>query len=144
MLGRRPDLTDRMPVWEELLATVKDPILGVGYEVFWAGERMEQLWKILDARIITAHNGYLDIYLSIGIVGLFLMLMNIIAGATKAIKHLNHEYAYAMLRISLIIVVVLENWTESTFKPVTNMFVLFLVAILEVPHVKSDQKQPQI
>ena len=141
MLGRDQNLTSRVPIWNELLAMVKNPIIGVGYEIFWAGERMTQLWEKIGADITNSHNGYLDIYLNIGIVGLCLMLISIVAGVTKAIRHLNHEYAYAILRILLIIVVVLQNWTEATFKPLSNMFVLLLVGILEVPGSKNDQEE---
>jgi len=141
MLGRRPDLTNRVPIWEELLTMVKDPLFGAGYENFWYGERMQQMWDKLGTSIVNSHNGYLDTYLNLGIIGLALALITIIAGVRNAAKHLNHEYAYAILRISIIVVFVLYNWTESAFIPLSNIFLSFWVSILEPPVVKNDQIQ---
>lgn len=143
-LGRNQDLTNRVPIWSELIAMVKNPIGGAGYEIFWAGERMTEIWGKIGAHIITAHNGYLDIYLNLGIAGLSLIIISIIAGATKAVKHLGHDYAYGMLRISFIIATILYNWTEASFKPLNNMFILLLVGILEVPNAKHNQARRQI
>lgn len=139
ILGRAPDLTSRVPIWGKLLAWVKDPLFGAGYEIFWSGERLVQIWDNVGVHIITAHNGYLDTYLDLGIVGLSLALISIIAGARNAAQHLNHEYAYAILRLPIIVVFALYNWTESSFIPLGNLFLLFWVSILEPPGAKNDQ-----
>ncbi|MEN6321055.1 MAG: O-antigen ligase family protein [Syntrophaceae bacterium] len=141
MFGRTPDLTSRVPVWEKLLTHVQNPLFGFGYQNFWTGERMVQVWDQVGATIVTSHNGYLDTYLDLGIVGLSLALISIIAGAGKAAKHLNREYAYAILRLSIIIVFAIYNWTETAFIPLNNVFLLFWVSILEVPDAINDQKQ---
>ena len=133
MLGRKPDLTFRVPIWEKLLAYVEDPVFGAGYAIFWSGKRMTQIWDKVGHEIINAHNGYLDTYLDLGIVGVCLLLISIIAGIRKATKCLNHEYAYAVLRITIIVVVALYNWTESGFIPLGILFVIFWVSILEPP-----------
>lgn len=130
MLGRTPDLTDRIPIWEDLLGRVENPIIGVGYEMFWSGERMTLIWEKF-GEIWQAHNGYIDIYLNIGIVGLGFLVISIISGGLKAIKHLDHDYAYALLRISFIMVAIFYNWTEAAFKPVSNIFVLLLLGLME-------------
>ena len=140
MLGRNQDLTSRVPVWEELLAMNKNPLIGAGFEIFWSGERMTQIWE-KRGTIIQAHNGYIDIYLNLGIVGLCLLVNSIISGLIKTIKHLNFEYTYGMLKVSFIIVVVFYNLTEATFKPLSNMFIFLLLGILEVPGSKNDQEQ---
>jgi O-antigen ligase len=141
ILGRTPDLTNRVPIWGKLLAMAKDPIFGCGYESFWSGERMVQTWDKIGVHIITAHNGYLETYLDLGIVGLSLALITIIAGARKAAKYLNHDYAYGILRISIIVVFALYNWTETSFIPLGNLFLLFWVSILEPPGTKMIKHQ---
>ena len=133
MLGRREDLTTRIPTWNILLSMVENPIVGFGYEIFWAGDRLSYFWNKTGTTIISAHNGYLDTYLTLGIIGLSLLLLSIIAGLIKAIKRLRYEYKYALLRITFIIVCILQNWTESTLKTTCNMVILFLFGILDMP-----------
>ena len=67
MLGRRPDLTTRVPMWEELLGMAQHPITGFGFESFWLGARRDLMiehWRVSGQ----AHNGYLDIYLILGLI----------------------------------------------------------------------------
>lgn len=134
MLGRRPDLTDRDVVWELVLPLASNPLIGTGYESFWSGERLVQIWERVGMRIVQAHNGYIDIYLNLGIVGLVLLIASIISGFRKTLKHLETEYAYAVLKISFILTVLFSNYTEATIKPLSNLFVLLLVSLLELPN----------
>jgi O-antigen ligase len=130
-LGRRKDLTTRVPMWDMLLSGDTNPLIGVGYENFWSGERLEYIWRKFPG-IIQAHNGYLDLYLNIGMIGLLLFFASIISGFVNTIKLLDHDYAISVLRIAFIIAVVLTNWTEATIKPVAIMFVILLFGIMDV------------
>jgi hypothetical protein len=56
----------------------------------------------------------------------------------KAQRQLEHQYAYAVLRIALILIAVAYNYTEAAFKPVNNVLVLLLIAILEVPRMRAS------
>ena len=132
MLGRRPDLTTRVPMWEHLLTMVKNPIAGFGYDSFWLGDRME----IVQARwghLMQAHNGYLEIYLNLGFIGLFIIAGQILSGLRKVSRHLAIDYSAAILRLCFIVVVVLYNYTEATFYGVSGMWVLFLLGVMERP-----------
>ena len=114
-LGRDQTLTTRVPMWKELLATVSNPWIGRGYEVFWAtndGKRMSQEW----AGIFQAHNGYLEMYLNLGILGVTTLLMGIVSGLLKVRRYFTVSYSAAVLRLILIVVVVLINWTEASFR----------------------------
>lgn len=138
MLGRRPDLTTRIPMWKDLLSLVRDPLLGVGYESFWLGERwqyMRKNWGITGQ----AHNGYLEMYLNLGLVGLFTVVGWILSGLRKVSRYLVVDYPVAMLRFCLIVVVSLYNYTEATFYGISNMWVLFLLGVMDIPedHLSS-------
>jgi O-antigen ligase len=131
MLGRRQDLTTRVPMWNDLLGMVKNPIVGFGYESFWLGDRwqyMYEKWKITSQ----AHNGYLEMYLNMGLIGLFFLLCWILSGLRKVNRHLAIDYKAAMLRLCFIVIVVLYNWTEATFYGNTTMWLLFLVGVMDM------------
>jgi len=83
-LGRNETLTDRAFIWKALLDFGTNPWIGTGFESFWLGERLQRLWSSWEwGQINQAHNGYLEIYLNQGIIGLLLFL---IIGACSIIQ----------------------------------------------------------
>jgi exopolysaccharide production protein ExoQ len=144
MLGRESNLTDRTPVWNMVIDIMDNPLIGVGYESFWSGSRLREIWTLMgdsSGGIIQAHNGYIEVYLNLGILGLALLVGGIICGILKVQKQLKTEYEYAALKLSFILVVVINNYTEATYKPVSYYFVLLLVAILDVQYRNTLSKQ---
>jgi O-antigen ligase len=141
-LGRAPDLTERVPMWEMLLRMAPNAWIGAGYEAFWSGDRLREIWERMGhtTGFLQAHNGYIDAYLNVGIIGLALIVLAIAAGLLKAQRQLEREYAYAVLKIALILVAIAYNYTEAAFKPVHNVFLLLLVAILEVPRARASRR----
>ncbi len=131
ILGRDTTLTTRVPMWYGLLKMAGNPIVGVGYDSFWLGARLEALWQAY-GKLIQAHNGYLEVYLNLGLIGLSLILINIISGLIKVQKQLHVEYPFAILRLTLIVVVAIYNWTEATFYGVNNMWLLQFLGILDM------------
>lgn len=132
MLGRRPDLTTRVPMWWDLLSTVKNPAVGFGYESFWLGFRRYYFftqWGISSQ----AHNGYLQVYLDLGLIGLALMAGSILSGTRKVFGQLPVDYPVAMLRLCLIVTVAIYNWTEATFYGSSLMWSMLLLGIIDVP-----------
>jgi exopolysaccharide production protein ExoQ len=132
MLGRSVDLTTRVPMWEGLLEMANNPVLGAGFESFWLGDRIKLLWEKYGP-LIQAHNGYLEIYLNLGIIGLAILIGAILSGLFKIRKDLVNDYRNAMLIFCLIIVVAIYNWTEATFYGVSNMWLLLLLSIVKTP-----------
>jgi len=131
MLGRRPDLTDRVPMWKGLLSMTKNPLVGHGWESFWLGERCQiviEKWKMLNA-----HNGYLELYLNQGLIGLSFLLAWILRGLRNVSRHLVIDYPTAMLKLSFIVVILLYNWTETAFQGVSNLLMIFILCTIEVP-----------
>ncbi|MGB5157627.1 MAG: O-antigen ligase family protein [Desulfobacterales bacterium] len=140
MLGRRPDLTTRVPMWKDMLSMVNNPLLGFGYESFWLGERIEQInarWGI-DSQ---AHNGYLQMYLDLGYIGLFFLIGWIISGLTKVARHLTVDYPAAIFRCCFIVVVALYNYTEATFLGGSALLFLFLFAAIDYNYEINNKNQ---
>jgi O-antigen ligase len=131
-------------MWEMLLKMAPNPWIGTGYESFWSGDRLSEIWARMGhtTGFIQAHNGYIDTYLNLGIIGVSLIVIAIVVGLVRARQQLEHQYAYAVLRIALILVAVAYNYTEAAFKPVNNVFVLLLIGILEVSRVRVSRRMP--
>jgi len=140
MLGRELDLTTRVPMWEDLLNMVKNPIVGFGFESFWLGDRrnyMLERWGI-DSQ---AHNGYLEMYLNLGLLGVFILVCWILSGLKKVARHLTIDYQTAMLRLCFIVVAVLSNWTEATFYGVNNMWIILFLSIMDMSGQQEDDRE---
>jgi len=136
MLGREPDLTTRTPIWDILLEMAPHKWIGAGYESFWSGDRLTEIWARLgnsSIGIIQAHNGYIETYLNLGFIGLAILTAALLTGAIRAVQQLEVDYSNAMLRLVIIIVVAIYNYTEAAYKPVNNMFVVLLFALIEIP-----------
>jgi len=73
-VGRSRNLTGRTDIWTAVLSTNTNPYVGTGYESFWLGSRLLWVWERAgQGSINEAHNGYLEVYLNLGLVGLFLL-----------------------------------------------------------------------
>ena len=143
-LGRDPSLTGRTDLWEAVLPMTPNPILGAGFESFWLGPRLAVLWEQFAFKPNQAHNGYIDIYLNLGLVGLALFVTFLFA-AFLAVRTalVENDAAPAgasperriVVRwgIGYVIAMLVYNITEATFKPLNFLFILFLLVTLR-PH----------
>lgn len=133
MLGRDATLTTRVPMWIMLLNYGSNPLIGAGYESFWYGERMARIWQDYPG-ILQAHNGYVDLYLNMGIAGIVVIIGIIISGISRAFRGLHQDYRFATLKLTMLVVFVLYNWTEAAIKPMNNLFSIALFSALSIPN----------
>jgi O-antigen ligase len=131
-LGRDSTLTTRVPMWIALLGMVTNPIVGAGFESFWLGDRLASIWEVF-GRLNQAHNGYLETYLNLGLGGLAILVVGILAGVRTVRAQLSLDYPFAILRLVFIATIVVYNWTEATYYGVNLMWMLLFVSILDVP-----------
>lgn len=132
LLGREPTLTSRVPMWNDLISMVTNPVLGFGYDSFWLGARQEHIymnWGIIG----NAHNGYLEMYLNLGLIGVFFIAAWYVSGLARIRHYLQRDYAMAVLRFALFAAVAIHGYTEASFYGVSLMWVLLFLAIMDPP-----------
>ena len=122
LFGRDATLTGRTELWEDVLNIGTNPIIGVGYGSFWLGERMATLWAKYSWQPTETHNGYLDIYLDLGLAGLILMVGIIISAFRNIRERLLSNQEYAGLHVTFLVVALLYNITEAAFRPGLLMY----------------------
>ncbi len=129
-LGRESTLTERTTIWANFVrVAMTKPVLGHGVGGFWTTERIRQGFP--------AHNGYLEILLVLGFVGLLLISIFLLSSAGKAQNQLTREYDWGVLWICWLTMALLNNITESSL----NTFSGFLMSVpiwLTVTHKRSD------
>src|SRR5262249_514880 len=69
-VGKDPSLTGRAELWVQVVDAIRSRFwLGHGYGAFWLGWDGESalIWRVISWRPPTAHNGFLDMGLELGI-----------------------------------------------------------------------------
>ena len=132
VLGRRPDLTNRVPLWNNLLSMAENPIIGTGFMSFWSGERLNLIFEKIGSEGVQAHNGYLEQYLNLGYIGVMFIIGMIISGLRKVSKCLNQDYPSAMLLLCIIVTSILSNFTEASFYGINTLWILLLFALFGI------------
>jgi O-antigen ligase len=120
-VGRDATFTGRTEIWAYYLPYMRrEPILGYGFGGFYrvAAE---------------AHNGYLDVWLGLGIVGVFITAMFLMSSAQKAARLLNYDNDWGSLCLCFILMAAVHNITESSFDSFQRQLmavVLFLSVVV--------------
>lgn len=134
-LGRSPDLTGRMQLWPLVIDAIADrPVLGHGYAAFWSthGGLADYIEFSLGFRPFYAHNGFLDLALDTGLVGVLLFLVVLLTGFVRALFAANRIHsAAAVWPLATMATFLAANVVESNIAQYNELnWVLFCVAFL--------------
>lgn len=136
---RDATFTGRTGLWEMVLHEPINPLLGEGYGSFWLGERLERFWAMYPTSPpIQAHNGYIEIYLNLGLVGVVLIACLLWAGlrtmqrratatVTEPMSATHDEKTLATFGLGYGIAYLFYNITEATFQGLNPLFTIFLI-----------------
>lgn len=133
-LGKDATLTGRVPLWA-LVDTriVQRPWLGYGYQAFWAPGKQQAMWiaGLLQWSPPHSHNGYRDILLNFGLVGMtvftFLILRTIRKGAVLHCHAPRDGWAWMNVLVGVMLTL---NLTESNLLTQNDIWWLTFVAII--------------
>jgi O-antigen ligase len=150
-LGRNATLTGRVPLWAAVMDSIRlKPWFGYGYAAFWRQLGGDSQSVITKVRWFAphAHNGYLDLWLDLGLLGLTLFACGLVAAFRRAIEVFqfssNRAERWPLLFLSLFFV---YNCAES--------HLMRLLSTLWIPYVstyvaltlmlaQADGKQPEL
>ena len=136
-VGRDPTLTDRTLIWKAVLSLQTNPLVGTGYESFWLGSRFERVGQVV-GHINEAHNGYLEIYLNLGAIGLFLIGGLLVTSYRDICKKLSSSSTLASLSLAMWTVMVFYNVTEAGFRG-GLLWLIFLLSAIAIPERNKDR-----
>jgi O-antigen ligase len=134
-LGRGSELSGRTGLWTALLGMHTNPILGTGFESFWLGERPRQLEGMFYYVPNEAHNGYLETYLTLGTVGVLLLIGLFVATFWKIRAELFRNFEWGRYRLGFLAALVLYNWTEAAFKTLNPLWFAFYLIAIDYPRM---------
>src|SRR5437762_5449226 len=144
--GRDATFTGRTGLWETLLKEPTNPLTGVGYASFWLGERQQRFWAMYPTSPpIEAHNGYLEIYINLGLIGLLLIGGVLWTGLSKMRSKVTASLSMPATRDDEIlrtfgmaygVAYLLYNVTEATFSGLNFLFLIFLILTFNYRHAR--------
>lgn len=136
MLGRNASLTGRTDIWQACLtAAAEHPILGYGYGGFW-GLPNNTVSAIFDIK--SAHNGYLDIYLQLGTVGIIMLTIFLLHFCTKIKKAYEHSYDWGNFGFVMLLIMLLSNYSESFFFQTGFLWTVVIYLIIVFTYKDND------
>lgn len=138
-LGREETLTGRTDIWAYFVPyAMQRPLLGHGFGGFWTDTIRAAI------RTNQAHNGYLDIILNTGFVGLLFLSMFLISNCRRAQKLMTQDFDWGVLWFSILLMAVVHNIAESSAISFTGLLpAVLLFMLISSPSEYSKQTEPE-
>lgn len=143
-LGRNSNLTGRTDIWAAVIPMAPNPLLGAGFESFWLIPSVKlRLAEIFQGLILNeAHNGYIEVYLNLGWVGLGLMGVILIDGYRRSVRAFRRDPTIGCLLVAYVLTALTYNVTEAGFRMMHPNWIFFLLAVIEASSVAASVSAP--
>jgi exopolysaccharide production protein ExoQ len=137
-LGKDTTFTGRVQLWQSAIQLgMQKPVLGYGFKAFWLGLNGPSKTVIEQIHWTPphGHNGYLDLFLELGLIGLIFGVTALTTGLIYSIRALtsskrwNNELLFLLLIIcSLVVMNISENYLlrQNTLPCVLFVQVIYL------------------
>ncbi len=138
-MGRKTDFTGRTAIWATVIPMAPNPIIGAGYESFWLGPRLEKVWRAFPVFLPNeAHNGYIEIYLELGVVGLCLIALILLHGYWCAVATFRRDPSMGGLALAYVVVSSIYSVTEAGFRLLDPIWIFLLLAVVSAARIASS------
>jgi O-antigen ligase len=131
-MGRDSTLTGRTDIWKLVTGMTGHPLFGTGFESFWLGPRLKKIWSVYWWHPNEAHNGYIEVFLNLGWVGLALLGVVYVTSYRNIVRALRRDANTGSLRLAYFVVALVYNFTESAIRIMHPVWILFLLVSVEV------------
>jgi exopolysaccharide production protein ExoQ len=141
-LDRGNGLSGRNEIWAAVLGAAGNPAIGTGFESFWISPNVQKVWQGLPGwwapeGLNEAHNGYIEIYLNLGWIGLFLIAVILISGYRRAVKAFGRDPEFGSLMLAYIVTATFYSMTEAGFRFLAPMWLFLLLAVISASGVAA-------
>jgi O-antigen ligase len=145
VLGRNSHLTGRTDIWAAVIPMAPDSVVGAGFESFWLSPRVSQgLWELFPGLPLNeAHNGYIEVYLQLGWVGVVLIAWMLLDGYSRSFKAFRREPVIGGLMLAYVLSATVYNVTEAGFRMADPIWIFLLLAVIEASSIAVGVEEPQ-
>ncbi|WP_249093954.1 O-antigen ligase family protein [Argonema galeatum] len=131
-LGRDPTLSGRTYIWDAVMEKIWErPWLGYGFEAFWIeGGESSYVWRAVRYKVYQAHNGFLNLGVEIGLLGLLFFGLSILFAYIRAINWARFgKTSESLWPLIYVTFLPMYNYTESTIVEQNSIYWVLFVAI---------------
>ncbi|MDJ0618161.1 MAG: O-antigen ligase family protein [Calothrix sp. MO_192.B10] len=149
-LGRDHTLTGRTPMWGMMIAKLMErPLLGYGLRAFWAPKSPHaiEVGQVIGTGWIPSggHNGWLDLSLDVGLIGLSIFIINYLMTFAKALKLAygtqKPEYFWPLAYLTYL---AMNSVTESYLLTQGSLIWILYVTVVVMLNKKYPSNKNQI
>jgi len=139
VMGRSADLTGRTVLWATVAPAILDKLyLGYGYEAFWRGYQgvAGEIWAQMGDLYSYSHNGFLEVLLGLGLVGLVSMLTALVfysRSAFQALQRQGNDAIAAFWPWAFLMYLLLSNLLAGNLMKSNNLpWLLYMITALSL------------
>ena len=145
LFSKDATLTGRTELWSLVMIAIRShPWLGFGYDSFWRGLEGDSLAVIRGVGwlVPTAHNGYLDALLSVGIVGTAMLAVVLVQFLFRAFVHTTQgEGSSRYFPLVFLVLLIVYNLNESALLTRSGQpFFLFVALTTSMMSLKAQTR----
>jgi len=133
-VGKDATLTGRTELWPAVVEMIeKKPWLGYGYGAFWLKDNSESstIIQTVQWNAPNAHNGFLDLWLGLGLLGLLVFLIGFVVNLLRAIYLIRLDETYVNMWLLIYITfIIFSNLTETTLLEQNSLEWILYVAVV--------------
>ena len=131
-MGRDSTLTGRTEIWRRVIALVDNPVLGTGFESFWLGKRLG-IMQSYQKGLNETHNGFLEIWVSLGWIGILFLAVMILTGYRNIITLYLRDSGAGIFRLAFFLSVIVSSFTEAALRTESISWIAFLLMTMPTP-----------
>jgi O-antigen ligase len=133
LTGKDATFSARTIIWDIIKDHIRaSPLLGTGYGAYWTGATPDSPSYVFVYRMYfyptESHNGYLDIMNDLGILGLGVLLLFIVAYVRQALQLMKFDRAQASIYLALLYLQLVMNMSESDWISRSSTFAILMLA----------------
>jgi O-antigen ligase len=137
-LGRDPNLSGRTEIWDAVIPAVPNPIVGAGFESFWVSPNvqifqrtlLESGWYPPLVKVLNeAHNGYIEVYLNLGWIGVCLIALILVVAYRRASNAFRLDPELGSLFFAYVAIAAVYGITEAAFRFMCLTWIFLLLAM---------------
>jgi exopolysaccharide production protein ExoQ len=145
IVGRSATLSGRTTIWDMVLQAVsRRPWFGYGYDVFWNRYTpdLAVVLSVLQFRPPHAHDGYLDLLLGLGRVGLLVFLAGFLVSLWRAGSlFVANEVRGAAWPLLVLLFFAAFNFTESNIlRPFTFLWIPYVTIYVSLALMRAEAR----
>lgn len=142
VFGRQGTFSGRTDIWAALVPAQPHPLYGTGFDSFWTSPAAETFQQNLSnwyhaEQINEAHNGYIEVYMNLGWIGIGLISVVLISGYRRAVSSIRLNPSVGGLMLAYIVSGAFYSITEAGFRTMSPMWIFLLIAIISSAGIAS-------